>query len=89
MPGVEDAKSIEELAAAAKVMYDAAVANYHAANVSMWKVLTGEVAQDNDKLTKNLTTVVGQMMRDAGNLQMVWTQLAKIAAPPAGQPNQP
>jgi hypothetical protein len=91
MPPVDKATNIEQLADAAQVLFDASVKTIHDVSVSSWKILAGETPPDQEVLAKNLTTLFGNAARDAGNLMMVWQQLAKIAAPaaPAAPPTPP
>lgn len=83
MPGIEDAKSIKELSDVALVLFNQSVQAYHEVNLSMWEMATGARPFSADEAAKNLSRVAGTMARDAGNLGMVWSQLSKIAAPPA------
>jgi hypothetical protein len=86
MAGVQDAKSIKELSDAALVLYNSSVAVYHQLNLAAWERATGAKPFDADEVAKDVTTFMGTIARDMGNLNMVWQTVARIAAPPAGPP---
>ena len=85
MAGLHDAKDIKQLSDESRVLYDASVDVYHRLNLSMWEMATGAKQLDMDEVAKNITTFWGTIARDVGNLAMLWQQVARVAAPPAGE----
>jgi hypothetical protein len=84
MAGVQDAKSVKELSDAALTLFNQSVDVYHRLNLAAWERATGARPLDADEVAKDATTFFGTVARDMGNLSMVWQQVARIAAPPAG-----
>ena len=84
MAGVQDAKSVKELSDAALTLFNQSVDVYHRLSLAAWERATGAKPFDADEVAKDATTLFGTIARDMGNLSMVWQQVARIAAPPAG-----
>jgi hypothetical protein len=87
MPGIDDAKSIDELGQAALDLMTKSMHTYHDVSVATWKACTGAAPLDNQVLTKGWMTWMGNMARDTMNYQMVVQKAIEIATPAA--PVQP